>query len=66
MDTNEYTRYERARVIGARALQIAAGAPVLTKVPKDMHKTLAIAEYEYNAGLTPITVLRPQPRRVTT
>ena len=31
----EYTRFERARIIGARALQITMGAPILIDVPKE-------------------------------
>ncbi|MCX6687126.1 MAG: DNA-directed RNA polymerase subunit K, partial [Methanoregula sp.] len=31
MQTPKYTRYERARIIGARALQISMGAPLLIK-----------------------------------
>ncbi len=30
----EYTRFEKARIIGARALQIAMGAPVLIDTDK--------------------------------
>ena len=30
----EYTRYEKARIIGARALQITMGAPALFEVPE--------------------------------
>ena len=54
----EYTRFERARIIGARALQITMGAPILVKVPKDMIDPIKIAETEYHKGVIPITVLR--------
>lgn len=60
----EYTRYEVARIIGARALQISMGAPVLVKVPSEMTDTLQIAQYEFNKGATPITVKRPLPPRI--
>jgi len=54
----EYTRFEKARIIGARALQIAMGAPVLIHVPEDMYDPLDIAIYEFNKGVVPITVKR--------
>lgn len=63
-EVEEYTRYEVARIIGARALQISMGAPVLVKVPKEMTETLAIAQYEFAEGATPITIKRPLPPRI--
>jgi len=51
-----YTRYERARIIGARALQISMGAPVLVKSEKI--DPLEIALEEFASGVIPITVKR--------
>ncbi|RPJ52633.1 MAG: DNA-directed RNA polymerase subunit K [Methanobacteriota archaeon] len=51
-----YTRYERARIIGARALQISMGAPLLIKTTKI--EPLQIAIEEYNQSVIPITVKR--------
>jgi len=50
-----YTRYERARIIGARALQISMGAPVLIK---DIHtvEPIEVAMAELELDLIPITV----------
>ena len=31
----QYTKFERARIIGARALQISANAPIILKLDKD-------------------------------
>ena len=53
-----FTRFERARVIGARGLQIALGAPVLIKIPEDMVDPIEIAMTEYREGMIPITVKR--------
>jgi len=53
-----YTRFEKARIIGARALQISYGAPVLTDYPEDMLDPIDIAMLEYERGLVPITVVR--------
>ncbi|MDN5340226.1 MAG: DNA-directed polymerase subunit [Euryarchaeota archaeon] len=51
-----YTRYERARIIGARALQISMGAPVLVKTSKT--EPLEIALEEFDRDVIPITVKR--------
>lgn len=51
-----YTRYERARIIGARALQISMGAPVLIKTAKT--EPLEIALEEFDRDVIPITVKR--------
>ncbi|MEA5037308.1 hypothetical protein SDC9_39607 [bioreactor metagenome] len=51
-----YTRYERARIVGARALQISMGAPVLVKTAKI--DPLDIALEEFDADRVPITVKR--------
>lgn len=51
-----YTRYERARIIGARALQISMGAPVLIKSEKT--DPLEIALEEFASEMIPITVKR--------
>ncbi len=55
----EYTRFERVRIIGARALQISLGAPVLIK-DVDEIDPVKIAIKEMAQGLIPITVIRPK------
>lgn len=55
----KYTRFEKARIIGARGLQISMGAPVLLKVPDDLIDPIDIATMEFNEGKLPITVRRP-------
>jgi len=52
----KYTRFEKARIIGARALQIAMGAPVL--IETDKKNPLDIAKEEFERGVIPITVKR--------
>ncbi|MDD2626481.1 MAG: DNA-directed RNA polymerase subunit K [Candidatus Methanomethylophilus sp.] len=54
----KYTRFEKARIIGARALQIAYGAPVLVDYPDDMLDPIDIAMLEYKQDAIPITVVR--------
>lgn len=54
----EYTRFEKARIIGARALQISMGAPSLIKIPKDIIEPIEIAMLEFDEEAIPITVKR--------
>ncbi|MEM2901005.1 MAG: DNA-directed RNA polymerase subunit K [Thermoplasmata archaeon] len=54
------TRFERARIIGARALQISLGAPILVQVPKNMIDPLKLALLEFEKGLIPITIVREE------
>lgn len=55
----EYTRFEKARIIGARALQISMGAPsTLTKIPKEVIDPVEIAMLEFEEDAIPITVRR--------
>ncbi len=55
----EYTRFERARIIGARALQISMGAPVLiNSFEQSDDDPLFIALDEFNKGIIPVTVKR--------
>ena len=55
---SEYTRFERARILGARALQLSLGAPILTDIPLTIIDPVEIAELEFAAGVIPITVRR--------
>ncbi len=58
MADEEYSKYEKARIIGARALQLAYGAPPLMKVPEGMINPIDLAELEFNNGVIPITIIR--------
>jgi DNA-directed RNA polymerase subunit K len=53
-----FTRFERARILGARALQVSLGAPILIDVASDLIDPVTIAEQEFAAGVIPITVRR--------
>lgn len=62
----KFMRFERARIIGARALQIAMGAPIILDIDSGFIDPVSIAEREYAENLVPITVIRPDhsaPRR---
>jgi len=53
------TRFEIARIVGARALQLALGAPPLVDVSKAPAKDpVAIALLELEEGVLPITIYR--------
>lgn len=52
----EYTRYEKARILGARSLQIEMGAPVFVETDSD--RPVEIARKEMEASKLPITVKR--------
>ena len=54
----EYTRFERARILGARALQVSLGAPILIDIRPTLVDPVEIAELEFAAGRIPITVRR--------
>ncbi|MEM3402832.1 MAG: DNA-directed RNA polymerase subunit K [Candidatus Hadarchaeales archaeon] len=55
------TKYEKARIIGARALQISMGAPVLIDLPDGLTDSIKIALYELEKNAIPITVVRKLP-----
>ncbi|MBR9702354.1 DNA-directed RNA polymerase subunit K [Candidatus Pacearchaeota archaeon] len=68
MNPKDFTRYETARILGARALQVAMNAPLLIKIGKeDLEKinydALKIAEVEFNSGILPISVRKPFPKK---
>jgi DNA-directed RNA polymerase subunit K len=54
----EYNKFEKTRLIGARALQIKMGAPILIKVKDKELSSLDIAKTEFERGVLPITVKR--------
>ena len=64
----KYSRYEIARILGARSLQLAMDAPVLVKLSKEEqddlnYDVLKIAEKEFESNVLPITVKRPLPKK---
>ncbi|MFA7707375.1 MAG: DNA-directed RNA polymerase subunit K [Candidatus Pacearchaeota archaeon] len=64
----KFTKYEIARILGARSLQLAMDAPVLLKLTKEEEDelnfdTLKTAERELIAEVLPITIKRPLPKK---
>ncbi len=63
----EYSKYEMARMIGARALQISMGAPFLVKLTEEDLKRLrynpiGIAKLEFEKNAIPIAIKRETPK----
>ncbi|MDP4039268.1 MAG: DNA-directed RNA polymerase subunit K [Candidatus Pacearchaeota archaeon] len=63
----EFTRYEIARILGARALQISMDAPLLLEISDEelesiRYDALKIADKEFYSGVLPISVKRPMPK----
>ncbi len=54
------SKFEKVRIISARALQIAQGAPPLLKVPKNVVNPVDIATLEYEEGIIPIEARKRQ------
>jgi DNA-directed RNA polymerase subunit K len=68
-ENKDFTKYEIARILGARALQISMNAPVLTKISEEKLKeikydSLETAKIELQEGVLPISIKRPMPRRI--
>ena len=55
------TRFERARVVGARALQVSMGAPVLLDIDNPALSPIDIALMELEEGVLPISIRRALP-----
>ena len=71
MQTLQLTKYERARILGARALQISMNAPLLIKMNKDdLEKinfdSLKIAELELDSRILQISIHKPLPQKKET
>ena len=55
------TRFERARIVGARALQVSLGAPILVQLAIGVSDAIDIAIVELNERVLPMTVRRSLP-----
>ena len=55
------TRFEKARIMGARALQLSLGAPVFIEIPKNATTSLEIAMEELKLRVIPIVIKRTLP-----
>ncbi|MCK4647464.1 DNA-directed RNA polymerase subunit K [Candidatus Pacearchaeota archaeon] len=71
MNITDLTKYEKARILGARALQISMNAPLLIKIEaEDLEKinydALKIAEVELTSNILPISINKPFPEKKDT
>jgi DNA-directed RNA polymerase I, II, and III subunit RPABC2 len=55
------TRFERARIIGSRSLQLSLGAPILIDSSKKFNDTISIAVAELDLRVLPISIRRVLP-----
>ena len=67
---DKHPKYEEARMVGARSLQIAMGAPFILKLSdadlsKMRYNPVEIAKMEFKQGLIPMTIKRPMPRELS-
>ena len=67
-ETQKFSKYERARIVGARGLQVSMDAPLLLKMDEEElngvnYDPLRIAEKELDSGVLPISVNKPMPER---
>lgn len=66
LPNNYITKYEKARLIGARALQLSMGAPFLIKLSKKELEEMKfnpvdIAKREFEDGVLPMMIKRLKP-----
>ncbi len=55
------TRFERARITGARSLQLSLGAPSLIAWTNEIRDTISLATAELDARILPISIRRVLP-----
>jgi DNA-directed RNA polymerase subunit K len=63
-ETVDYTRFEKARIVGARALQLSMGAPPLIEMPADVRNPVQVSMREYESDAIPLTVQRTKTHQV--
>ena len=59
--TPKLTRFEKARIVGARALQISMGAPILVEPSQNLSNPIDIDLKELESGILPMTIRRTLP-----
>ncbi len=61
MGPPKLTRFEKARIVGARALQVAMGAPIIVELSPTTSSPIDIALKELESGALPMTIRRTLP-----
>ncbi len=54
----DYTKFEKARIIGARALQLSMGAPPVIELPAAIFEPSQIARLEFEKDVIPLVVYK--------
>ncbi len=67
LENDKHTRFEKARMIGSRALQISQGAEPKVKLTKKdyeriKYNPIEIAKMEYEKGVIPLNIKRGNPK----
>jgi len=55
------TRFEKARIVGARSLQLAMGAPVFVPIDETTKESIGLAMMELASDALPISIRRSLP-----
>jgi len=55
------TRFEKARIVGARSLQLAMGAPAFVPIDENVRESIALAMMELASDALPISIRRSLP-----
>ncbi len=61
--TNRMTKYEKARILGTRAMQISASSPILVPIGNETD-SLRIAQMELRARKIPYIIKRTLPNGI--
>jgi len=59
-----FTRFEKTRIVAARSLQIAMGAPLLVDAKSNELDPIDLATREFKEGVIPMTVKRKLPKKI--
>ncbi|MBI3840973.1 MAG: DNA-directed RNA polymerase subunit K [Thaumarchaeota archaeon] len=59
------TRFEKARIVGARSLQIAMGAPPFVALEGPYRGPIDVATAELEADALPVSIRRSLPNGIT-
>ena len=67
-EKTKYTKYEKARMIGSRALQISMGAPYLVKLSEEemekiKYNPVEIAKLEFEKSIIPLSPKRVERKK---
>lgn len=62
--SSRLTRFEKARILGARSLQLALGAPPFIPISSDIRDPITLALKEIEENVLPLSIRRVLPNGV--